>query len=368
MNHYFNLCACNMEKAPSKSEESPIERTYHLTDVDETIHEGLSVALAPDSSQNEECSHSFCHNESKRYQLLKKLMLASAVTFIGVVVITSIALLSKPPNEPQLPSSEQQTEGHDNFVDLVDDNEIPHQSNAPSHENGGTMPALSPSSEQKNGWEYEERETSSPSENEEMDWERDTKQPSQHPSQAETKNSSSTPSTSPTETAPLLSYDAVIIGAGWAGLKAAETLLSSKISSILILEANSEVGGRARSNNDFTPGIPTELGCEWLYTAWNGMAPVLTDKHGLDVAPSYDVGDSFATYVQSVDDNGFTIAERMSDTEQNEKVKTLWQGEQGFREFAQQSSNMLQKSGSDESYADALTTFEGQNGIGEEDK
>ena len=56
MNHYFNLCACNMEKAPSKSEESPIERTYHLTDVDETIHEGLSVALAPDSSQNEECS------------------------------------------------------------------------------------------------------------------------------------------------------------------------------------------------------------------------------------------------------------------------------------------------------------------------
>ena len=107
MNHYFNLCACNMEKAPSKSEESPIERTYHLTDVDETIHEGLSVALAPDSSQNEECSHSFCHNESKRYQLLKKLMLASAVTFIGVVVITSIALLSKPPNEPQLPSYER---------------------------------------------------------------------------------------------------------------------------------------------------------------------------------------------------------------------------------------------------------------------
>ena len=56
MNHYFNLRACNMEKAPSKSEESPIERTYHLTDVDETIHVGLSVALAPDSSQNEECS------------------------------------------------------------------------------------------------------------------------------------------------------------------------------------------------------------------------------------------------------------------------------------------------------------------------
>ena len=54
MNHYFNLRACNMEKAPSKSEESPMERTYdHLTDVDETIHVGLSVALAPDSSQKD---------------------------------------------------------------------------------------------------------------------------------------------------------------------------------------------------------------------------------------------------------------------------------------------------------------------------
>ena len=169
MNHYFNLRACNMEKAPSKSEESPMERTYdHLTDVDETIHVGLlSVALAPDSSQKE-CSRSFYHNESKRYQLLKKLMLASAVASIVLGLITSIALFSKkPPNAPQLPSSEQQTGGHDNFVDLVGDNdESPQQSNALSQEDGGRVPTLPLSSEHKNAWVYDiERETSSPTEN-----------------------------------------------------------------------------------------------------------------------------------------------------------------------------------------------------------
>ena len=324
-------------------------------------------------SLNEERSRTFWHNRSSGYQLFKKWMLASAVAFIILGVITSIALFSKkPPNAPQLPSSEQQTGGHDNFVDLVDDNdESPQQSNDLSQEDGGRVPTSPPSSEHKNAWVYDnERETSSPTENEEMDWERDTNQePSQHPSQAEINHSSITPSASPTENAPLLSYDAVIIGAGWAGLKAAETLLSSKISSVLILEANGEVGGRARSDNDFTPGVPTELGCEWLYTAWNDMAPVLTDKHGLDVAPSYDIGDSyFATYVQSVDDNGCTIAERMSDTDRNEKIKSLWKGNQGFRKFAQESSKMLQKNGSDESYADALASFESQNGIGEEDR
>ena len=160
-----------MEKAPSKPEESPIVRTYHLTDVDESRHVGLFAAPASGSSMcspNEERSRTFWHNGSSGYQLFKKLMLVSAVASIVLGLITSIALFSKkPPNAPQLPSSEQQTGGHDNFVDLVGDNdESPQQSNALSQEDGGRVPTLPLSSEHKNAWVYDiERETSSPTEN-----------------------------------------------------------------------------------------------------------------------------------------------------------------------------------------------------------
>ena len=48
-------------------------------------------------------------------------------------------------------------------------------------------------------------------------------------------------------------YDAVIVGAGWAGLKAARTLLDEGLSSILVLGANDYVGGRAKSINTKGP-------------------------------------------------------------------------------------------------------------------
>ena len=39
-------------------------------------------------------------------------------------------------------------------------------------------------------------------------------------------------------------YDAVIVGAGWAGIKAAETLLKGGVDNILVLEAHDYIGGR----------------------------------------------------------------------------------------------------------------------------
>jgi cation diffusion facilitator CzcD-associated flavoprotein CzcO len=40
------------------------------------------------------------------------------------------------------------------------------------------------------------------------------------------------------------SYDAVIVGAGWSGIKAAETLLKGGVNNILVLEAHDYIGGR----------------------------------------------------------------------------------------------------------------------------
>ena len=92
-----------------------------------------------------------------------------------------------------------------------------------------------------------------------------------------------------------IQYDAVIIGAGWAGIRATQTLLSSGVDNILVLEANDYIGGRSKStnpsdgsgmrsddaatmsinnpnavvigksmNND-NHNVPYDLGSEWLY-------------------------------------------------------------------------------------------------------
>lgn len=39
-------------------------------------------------------------------------------------------------------------------------------------------------------------------------------------------------------------YDAVIVGAGWAGIKAAQTLIENGVENILVLEAHDYIGGR----------------------------------------------------------------------------------------------------------------------------
>ena len=70
--------------------------------------------------------------------------------------------------------------------------------------------------------------------------------------------------------------EAVIVGAGWAGISTARDLQNSGHSSLLILEADDYVGGRSKSNNsdgtlnDPPPDLPSnnvpiEMGSEWLY-------------------------------------------------------------------------------------------------------
>ena len=69
--------------------------------------------------------------------------------------------------------------------------------------------------------------------------------------------------------------DVAIIGAGAAGLSAARALLAEdqKIQSVHLLEANSYVGGRILSNDDFVPGNRIDLGAEFIH----GWETMLTD-------------------------------------------------------------------------------------------
>jgi monoamine oxidase len=69
-------------------------------------------------------------------------------------------------------------------------------------------------------------------------------------------------------------WDAVVVGAGAAGLAAARTLVDAG-RSVLVLEARERVGGRAWTQVTRL-GVPIDLGCEWLHSAdrnpWTGIA------------------------------------------------------------------------------------------------
>ena len=58
-------------------------------------------------------------------------------------------------------------------------------------------------------------------------------------------------------------YDAVVIGAGAAGLAAARTLVEGG-HSVRVLEARTRAGGRAHTD-ETTFGVPVDLGCAWLH-------------------------------------------------------------------------------------------------------
>ena len=102
-------------------------------------------------------------------------------------------------------------------------------------------------------------------------------------------------------------YDAIIIGGGFAGIRALQTLIDSgTTTNILLLEANSYLGGRIKttnlkdddSTNDPTKlndiaNIPIEIGGEWIYDG-NDMESYLLSNGYLDLV---DVGSPTDNYL-----------------------------------------------------------------------
>lgn len=62
-------------------------------------------------------------------------------------------------------------------------------------------------------------------------------------------------------------FDVAVIGAGIAGLKAAETLVTKyNMKNIVVLEAQEKTGGRTETILlDGNPEIPIELGANWIH-------------------------------------------------------------------------------------------------------
>lgn len=75
--------------------------------------------------------------------------------------------------------------------------------------------------------------------------------------------------------------DVAIIGAGAAGLGAADALKDSGLS-IIVLEARDRVGGRAHTIVP-APGIVFDLGCGWLHSADKNSFIAIADRLGFDI-------------------------------------------------------------------------------------
>src|SRR5215469_4096701 len=60
------------------------------------------------------------------------------------------------------------------------------------------------------------------------------------------------------------SYDVAIVGAGIAGMAAAQVLKAAG-KSVVVLEAANRVGGRCISDNETFPGIAFERGAQWFH-------------------------------------------------------------------------------------------------------
>jgi monoamine oxidase len=82
------------------------------------------------------------------------------------------------------------------------------------------------------------------------------------------------------------SHDAIVVGAGLAGLSAARRLAQAG-RRVLVLEARSEVGGRTRTRR--LEGVTADFGAEWIGWAHRRVRR-LADELGLTVEPARNVG------------------------------------------------------------------------------
>lgn len=177
-----------------------------------------------------------------------------------------------------------------------------------------------------------------------------TEQPTANPTtDIPTKGPTTKPTTDDSQLRDVTSqqYDAVIVGAGWAGIRAAKTLLDEGITNILVLEANDYIGGRSKTiNTDGSINTPNpsnvsnallDVGAEWLYINSGGMEDYLKDNGYLDGIDLNDGQDSFTPmrdslfYMQSVSDDGTLEAERMDDSVLWYLYDAVWGGFLSFR-------------------------------------
>ena len=94
----------------------------------------------------------------------------------------------------------------------------------------------------------------------------------------------SSPFYAATNTAPAKQYDVVIIGAGTAGLAAAQTLYQQGVTNMLVIEARDRIGGRVWSTEVWGPA--TELGASWIRREDSNPLTALAKNQNITLTPT----------------------------------------------------------------------------------
>ncbi len=82
------------------------------------------------------------------------------------------------------------------------------------------------------------------------------------------------------------SADVLVIGAGIAGLRAAE-VLAAKGRRVIVLEARDRIGGRIHTDRSW--GVPVDLGASWIHGVQNNPIAALAAAHDITTRPAdYD--------------------------------------------------------------------------------
>jgi hypothetical protein len=90
--------------------------------------------------------------------------------------------------------------------------------------------------------------------------------------------STPTPNSAPTATSTERKADVLVIGAGIAGLRAAEVLVG-KGRRVIVLEARDRLGGRIYTDRSW--GVPVELGASWIHGVQNNPIAALAAAKGI---------------------------------------------------------------------------------------
>jgi monoamine oxidase len=120
-------------------------------------------------------------------------------------------------------------------------------------------------------------------------------------------------------------YDVVIIGAGWAGIAAANTLFDQNVKNFTVLEARPYIGGRSVTSFAFGDDIPVDLGSGWVQGITNNPVQALVKKYGVKYSV---VEDSEAVY--------FSNSTGLSDDLVGQLYDEYWDGNDGFMRYEEE--------------------------------